>query len=198
VIPADRLNPIGSKLASYSPVPNQAKNYYGQTNFNVTAPQYDRADQLDFKLDQEITSRLRAAVSYLHYGSREPSYAYWGNIASPGQSTLVRHVDATQANTTFTATPTTVVALRWGFNRYPNTTYSYNKGFGLAGLGFPQSLIGNLQLAPSQLLRPVDHDGTGASLASLLLGFSSSGSVVTSQSLANMIRSAVFVQDLCA
>jgi hypothetical protein len=270
VIPADLLNPIGSKLASYFPAPNQATNYYGQTNFNVTAPQYDRADQLDFKLDQEITSRLRAAVSYLHYGSREPSYAYWGNIASPGQGMLVRHVDATQANTTFTATPTTVVALRWGFNRYPNTTYSYSKGFGLAGLGFPQSLIGNLQLAPSQLYFPsitmgdlgsfggggptattyystslsgtvskfvgrhnlkIGGDyraihvagtpaptegsysfgsgftnnengsgsailGTGASLASLLLGFPSSGSVVTSQSLTNMIRyGAVFVQD---
>jgi hypothetical protein len=270
VIPADRLSPIGSKLASYFPAPNQATSYYGQTNFNVTAPQYDRADRLDFKLDQEITSRLRAAVSYLHYGSREPSYAYWGNIASPGQSMLVRHVDATQANTTFTATPTTVVALRWGFNRYPNTTYSYSTGFDLAGLGFPQSLIGNLQLAPSQLYFPsitmgdlgsfggggptattyystslsgtvskfvgrhslkIGGDyraihvagtpaptegsysfssgftnnengsgsailGTGASLAGLLLGFPSSGSVVTSQSLANMIRyGGVFVQD---
>jgi trimeric autotransporter adhesin len=154
VIPASRLSPIGLKLASYYPNPNQPSTYYGQTNFNVTAPQYDRADQLDFKLDQELTSRWRASVSYLHYGSREPSYAYWGNIASPGQSLLVRHVDATQANTTFSATPTTVIAVRWGFNRYPNTTFSYSTGFDLAGLGFGQSLIGSLQLAPSQLYFP--------------------------------------------
>jgi hypothetical protein len=270
VIPASRVNPIGLKLASYYPSPNQSTSYYGQTNFNVTAPQYDRADQLDFKLDQEITSRWRASVSYLHYGSREPSYAYWGNVASPGQSMLVRHVDATQANTTITATPTTVVALRWGFNRYPNTTYSYSTGFDLAGLGFPQSLIGNLQLTPSQLYFPsitmgdlgsfggggptattyystslsgtvskfvgrhtlkaggdyraihvagtpaptegsysfssgfTNNEnssgsailGTGASMAGLLLGYPSGGSVVTSQSLSNMVRyAAVFLQD---
>jgi hypothetical protein len=270
VIPVSRLNPIGLKLASYFPNPNQSTTYYGQANFNVTAPQYDRADQLDFKLDQELTSRWRASLSYLHYGSREPSYAYWGNIASPGQSMLVRHVDATQANTTFTATPTTVIAVRWGFNRYPNRTFSSSTGFDLAGLGFTPSLTGNLQLPPSQFYFPsitmgdlgsfggggptattyystsfsgtvskfvgrhslkVGGDyraihvagtpaptegsysfssgftnnenssgsailGTGASLAGLLLGYPSAGSVVTSQNLSNMVRYyAVFVQD---
>jgi hypothetical protein len=270
MIPTNRLNSIGMKLASYFPAPNQSTSYYGANNFNVTAPQYDRADQLDFKLDQEITSRWRASVSYLHYGSREPSYAYWGTIASPGQSMLVRHVDATQANTTMTLTPTTVLSLRWGFNRYPNTTYSYSTGFDLAGMGFPLSLIRSLQLAPSQLYFPsitmgdlgsyggggpsattyystsfsgtvskfigkqnlkIGGDyraihvagtptptegsysfssgftnnentsgsailGTGASLAGLLLGDPSAGSVVTSDSLSNMVRyGAIFVQD---
>jgi hypothetical protein len=270
VIPASRLSPIGLNLASYFPLPNQPTSYYGQNNFYVTTPQYDRADQMDFKLDQEFTSRWRGSVSYLHYGSREPSYAYFGNIASPGQSMLVRHVDATQANTTFTATPTTVVALRWGFNRYPNRTYPYSTGFDMAALGFSQSLIGNLQLPSSQLYFPSitmgdlasyggsgpswttyystsfsgtvskflgRHNlkaggdyraihvqgtpsptegsysfssgftnnentagsgilGTGASLASMLLGYPSAGSVVTSESLSNMVRyGGAFVQD---
>ena len=270
VIPANRINPIGLKLASYFPLPNQPTTYYGQTNFAVTVPQYDRADQMDFKLDQEITSHWRASLSYLHYGSREPSYPYFQNIASPNQSMLVRHVDATQANTTITVTPTTVVSLRWGFNRYPNNTFPTSQGFDLSSLGLPQSLISNLQLAPSQDYFPsismgdlssyggggvsstiyysssfsgtvskfvgrhglkmggdyraihvagtptvtdgsysfssgfTNNEnaagsailGTGASLAGLLLGSPSGGSVVTSQSLSNMVRyGAVFVQD---
>jgi hypothetical protein len=269
-IPANRINTIGLKAAAYFPAPNQPTTYYGQTNFAVTTPQYDRADQLDFKLDQDITSRWRASLSYLHYGSREPSYPYFGNIASPNQSMLVRHVDATQANTTITATPTTVISLRWGFNRYPNNTFPTSQGFNLASLGIPTSLISSLQLAPSQDYFPsfgmsdlasfggggvsatiyysssfsgavaksigrhslkfggdyraihvagtptvtdgsysfssgfTNNEnasgsailGTGASLAGLLLGFPSSGSVVTSSALSNMVRyGAIFVQD---
>jgi len=270
VIPANAISPLGLKLASYFPLPNQSTSYYGQTNDAVTSPQYDRADQMDFKLDQEITSRWRASLSYLHYGSREPSYPYFENIASPNQSLLVRHVDATQANTTISATPTTVVSLRWGFNRYPNSTFPTSEGFNLAALGFSPSLISSLQLPPSQDYFPSismsdltsfggtgvssthyystsvsgtvskfigrhslkmggdyraihvagtptvtdgsysfssgftnDENsagsailGTGASLAGLLLGIPSGGSVVTSDSLSNMIRyGAVFVQD---
>ena len=120
------ISPIGAKLASYFPAPTCRSSYYGQNDFAVTTPQYDRADQLDFKLDQQITSWLRASASYLHYGSREPSYATWNKtadaIAGPNQTILYRKVDATQANTTITASPTTVVSLRWGFNRYPNST----------------------------------------------------------------------------
>src|SRR5258708_32331777 len=183
---------------------------------------------------------------------------------------LVRHVDATQANTTITASPTTVVSLRWGFNRYPNNTFPISQGFSLASLGFSQSLIQSLQLAPSQDYFPsigmsdlssfggsgvsstiyysssfsgtvskfmgrhnlkIGGDyraihvagtptvtdgsysfssgftnnenaagsailGTGASLAGMLLGFPSGGSVVTSQSLSNMVRyGAIFLQD---
>jgi hypothetical protein len=269
-IPANRINPIGFQLASYYPLPNSVTSYYGQTNLAVTVPQYDRADQMDFKLDQEITNRWRAAVSYLHYGSREPSYPYFQNIASPNQSMLVRHVDATQANTTVTATPTTVISLRWGFNRYPNNTFPLSQGFNLTSLGFQQPLIQSFQLPVSQDYFPsigmgdlqgfggggvsstiyysnsvsgtvstfvARHNlkiggdyraihvagtptvtdgsysfssgftnnqngsgsailGTGASLASLLLGYPSSGSVVTSQNLSDMVRyGAVFLQD---
>ena len=167
VIPANRMNAIGQKLASYYPAPNLPTSYYAQPNFSVTTPQYDRADQLDFKLDQELKSWWRASVSYLHYGSREPSYARWNQtasaVASPGQSLLIRHVDATQANTTITASPTTVISLRWGFNRYPNNTISGSTGFNLTSLGFPVSFVNSLQLLPSQDYFPAITMGDVAS-----------------------------------
>jgi len=270
VIPAGEINPVGLKLASYFPLPNTPGSYYGANNYSVTVPQYDRADQLDFKVDQEITTRWRASLSYLHYGSREPSYPYFQNIASLNQSLIDRHVDATQANTTITATPTTVISLRWGFNRYPNYIYALSQGFNLASLGFAPSLIQSFQLPSSQQYFPsismsdlVSYGGsgptntfyystsfsgtmskfvgrhnlkmggdyraihvagtpaptvgsysfssgftnnenssgsavlgTGASLASMLLGYPSAGSVVTSDSLSNMMRyGAAYVQD---
>ena len=274
IIPASMISPIGAKLASYFPQPTSPVSYYGQNDFAVTIPQYDRADQVDLKLDQQITNWWRASVSYLHYGSREPSYATWINtpdaIAGPSQTILYRKVDATQANTTITASPTTVVSLRWGFNRYPNVNIADSHGFNLTTLGFSPSLINSFQLSPSQDYFPAitmgdlssfggagpngtvyysssfsgtvskfmgRHNmkfggdyraihvagqpspsngaysfssaftnaenasgsailGTGASLASLLLGYPSAGSAVTTDSLSDVVHYyAVFAQD---
>ena len=266
-IPASMINPIGLAMASYYPLPNAPTPFYGAANYNATATIYDRADQVTAKLDQEITPWWRASVSYLHYGSREESNAYFGysDPATPGQSMLVRHVDATQANTTLTPTPTLVISLRWGFNRYPNVTYQLaSQGFDLTKLGFSQSLIKQLPYDAFPALTMSDltsygaggysathyyshsfsgsvskfkgrHNlkagfdyraihvagrptvtpgaysfssgftgasasstvlGTGASLASMLLGFPSAGSVTTSQDLADQVNYyGMFVHD---
>jgi hypothetical protein len=83
---------------------------------------------------------------------------------------LGRHMDATQANTTITVSPPTVVSLRWGFNQYPNNTFPTSRGFNLGSLGFSQSLIESLQLPPSQQCFPpvstsdlASYDGSGVS-----------------------------------
>ncbi len=149
IIPQSMLNPVGLALASYFPLPLQTPAYYGAPDYLKTAVIYDRADQFTSKLDQQITSWWRGSISYLHYGSREESAPYFGysNPGTPNQSMLVRHVDATQANTTLTPSPTTVVFLRWGFNRYPNRTYqlaSQGMNLGPGGLGFPSSLVSQL------------------------------------------------------
>ena len=149
IIPSSMLSPVGLALASYYPAPLQTPAYYGAPDYLKTAVIYDRADQFTSKLDQQITSWWRGSISYLHYGSREESAPYFGyaDAGTPNQSMLVRHADTTQANMTFTPTPTTVVFLRWGFNRYPNRTYqlaSQGMNLGPTGLGFPSSLVSQL------------------------------------------------------
>ena len=146
-IPTSMLNPVGLAMASYYPGPNAATPYYGAPNFNATGIIYDRADQVTAKMDQVFGTKLRASGSYLHYGSREETNAYFGfaDPGTPGQSMLVRHVDATQANLTYTPTPTTVVFLRYGFNRYPNKTYPLaSQGINMGKWGFPQSYLSQL------------------------------------------------------
>jgi len=180
IIPLSSVNPIGLNLASYFPTPNQSTPYYGATNYASTPLQYDRAGQTTVKLDQEITKWWRASVSYLHYGSREPSYATWINdIATPGDSLLVRFVDATQANTTITPNATTVIALRWGFNRYPNKTYQYTTGFDPTTLGFSQAYKNELPYLsfPSISMSDLSSFGGGTISYTTYYSRSFSGSV---------------------
>jgi hypothetical protein len=139
ILPANRLSKIGLALASYYPSPNAQGSFYGDPNFDATVPAKNRADQTTWKLDHEIARWWKASASYLHYGSQEPGNRWFSNIASPNQGLLRRKVDATQVNSTLTATPTTVIAIRYGFNRFPNFSAPISLGFDLASLGFPTS-----------------------------------------------------------
>jgi hypothetical protein len=143
VIPANRLSSVGSALASYYPNPNAATPYYGAPNYNFTGSYPNRGDQRTFKADQEFTSWLRASGSYIHQKTFEvdaPTNIF-PNVASPSQTYCCdRKIDATEANATVTASPTTVVAIRWGFNRFYSKSTQESSGFNLTQLGLPASL----------------------------------------------------------
>lgn len=265
IIPANRLSQIGVKMASYYPQPNvSGANVYGQLNYDATVAAYNRADQTTWKLDHEVTRWWRASASYLHYGSREPANAWWGGVATPNQAILFRKVDATQVNSTLTPSPTVVVAVRYGFNRFPNFSTPTSLGFNLSELGLPSSLssvtqfsafpsisIGGLTAygggTTSQSVfhsksfnataskffgkhsfksgfdfRVIQHDGTpaigpssfsftdvftrslpnqtvqgtGAGLASMLLGYPAGGSMTVATNFYNLVKYyAIFFQD---
>lgn len=147
IIPASRVNNIGRNMASYYPLPNVAADRYGALNYDASIGAYNRADQTTWKLDHEVTKWWRAAASYLHYGSREPANAWWGGVSTPNQGVLFRKVDATQLNSTLTPTPTMVVAVRYGFNRFPNFSTPTSLGFDLTQLGLPASLAAATQFS---------------------------------------------------
>jgi hypothetical protein len=141
VLPQSRISPIGFNLASYYPLPNMPTAYYGQPNFTVTVRTQDRADQATFKVDHELFPWLKMSASYLHYGSTEPSnQTFPGSVATPGQTIIYRHVDATQANATATLSPTTVLTVRFGQNRFPDFEPNFSNGYRLTSLGFPASV----------------------------------------------------------
>ncbi len=139
VIPASRINPIGRNLAAFYPMPNKATPSYGINNFAEGVVLTDRADQTTAKVDHTLFSWWRISGAYLHYGSREPGHQWWGTVATPEGWTLLRNVDATVVNNTLTPNPTTVVNIRYGFNRFPNDQPTRSRGFDVTTLGFSPS-----------------------------------------------------------
>ncbi len=144
IIPASQLSAIGAKIASYYPLPNGSTANYAGSNYTFTGAYPNRGDQRIFKLDQEFTSWFRASASYIHQKTFEtdsPLNLFPQAVASPGQSLCCdRKIDSTQANATLTPNPTTVVAVRWGFNRFYSRTTQNSAGFDITTLGFPSSL----------------------------------------------------------
>ena len=142
VIPASRLSPVGLALASYYPLPNTTVPYYGSNDYIYTGAYPNRGDQYTTKADDQLTSWLRLSGSYIHQKTGETDNpSTFGNIASPGQTLLFRRIDATAANATVTLNPSTVLTVRWGFNRFYSATFpTASAGFQLTSLGLPSSL----------------------------------------------------------
>jgi hypothetical protein len=142
-IPASQLNSIGVALASYYPLPNAATPYYQASNYNFTGSYPNRGDQRTFKVDHDFTTWFRASASYIHQKTFETDAPLdvFPNAASPQQALCCdRKIDATQANATITPNPTTVIAVRWGFNRFYTRATQNSAGFDLGTLGFSPSL----------------------------------------------------------
>jgi trimeric autotransporter adhesin len=143
IIPANRLSPIGLKLASYYPQPNLPATTYGANNYTLTGSYPNRGDQYLAKADHQIGNWLRLSGSYIRQKTFETSAPnLFGNAASPNQGYCCdRKIDATQANATITPTATTVYTIRWGFNRFYSRSTQASAGFNLAELGLPSSLV---------------------------------------------------------
>ncbi len=150
IIPASQINPVGQAILSNFPTPNTNQNaVIDSLNFQGKDSLGNHAEQFIYKLEVDPTQWMRLTGSFLYYKSHEPG----GNsldapMGQGGTSYLLdRHVDATALNAIFTLNPTTVLTVRYGFNRFPNVTDYVDRGFDQTKLGFPSSYVNALQVA---------------------------------------------------
>ncbi len=147
IIPAGRINPVGSNIAGYYPKPTTQPAFYGDNDITASSSISDRAREYVFKVDEQLFSWWRASVSYLHCVTSEPGNNFFGGPAAPDQWTLGRKEDVTAVNNLITISPTTVLAIRYGQNRFPNHFYTTSEvsGFDPTTLGFPASYVSQMQ-----------------------------------------------------
>src|SRR5262249_55678549 len=128
-IPSSRLDTVGMNVARDFPLPDRTASYYGAVNLAVSTIVPNRGDQSTAKLDHDFTDKWRASLSYLRCKTMEPNALPFGSAATPQQKILYRKSDLTQFNNTITLNPTTVVTVRYGFNRFPNDYRSLSDGY---------------------------------------------------------------------
>jgi hypothetical protein len=144
IIPANRIDKVGFNIAQLFGKPTSIAPF-GATNVNYSGILPSKAGQGTIKVDHKITEWWSANASFLRYHSNEPGENWFpSSPASPENWVLDRRVDATQVNNTIVINPTTVFTARYGFNRFPNNSYTRSLGFSLASLGFPASVVNSL------------------------------------------------------
>jgi len=148
IIPASMINPVGQAIMSYIPTVAPGSGKTDSLNYTGVDTLHDRADEYTAKADHSIFDWWRVSASYMHYKSREPGGNSLGTLpggSSNGPYLLYRKVDATAVNSIMTLNPTTVLTLRYGFNRFPNFTEGVSYGFNPGTLGLPASYVSGIQ-----------------------------------------------------
>ena len=140
IIPQNRIDTVGRNIAATYVLPTRTS-AYGSPNVTSASTLPSKADQKFVKLDHTVFNWWRTSLSYMKYNSNEPGENNFRNISSPSQWYLDRIVNATAWNNTITPNATTVISVRYGFNRFPNIGTQVSQGFNLAALGFANSFV---------------------------------------------------------
>jgi hypothetical protein len=141
VIPGSRLSAVGKNIAATYPAPATTPAYFGANDYSVSSLIKARAVQYTAKIDEDFFTWWRSSLSYSRYYSLEPGDTWFNSISTQSGWRLLRRVDATALNNIFTVNPTTVLTVRYGYNRFPNFDYNSSQGFNVASLGMNPSFV---------------------------------------------------------
>jgi hypothetical protein len=142
VIPASRINPIAAAMLKTMPLPTAGKTFGGNAVL-VDGPQ----NQQTIKIDQRWNDKWTTTGMYARQHTREPGSSYFGEFQTvagdPGSSLLLRTINFGAVNNIWVPNNSTVVAIRFGYNRFFDNGTNY-PSFDAASLGFPASYTGAL------------------------------------------------------
>jgi hypothetical protein len=148
-IPANRLNPVGLKLASYLPTADtQVDN--GSSNFSMTDLLPNQANQFTTKIDHHFNDSTALTGFFLRQVTHEASTNYNPVNDFVGSSyQLDRVIKTFVLNNTYVLSSSTVLTLRAGYNKFDDN-YNLNDrngtplSFNVGTLGWPASLVGQM------------------------------------------------------
>ena len=142
VIPANLLDKVGLKAATYWPAPNLA----GLTNnLAATAVSANPLQQITGKVDHNFSGNKRVFVRYSNLYNVAGSPNFYRNLADTGFGPMTVHSQNAALGYTQTLGSATVLELRAGVNRFNALRPSNGLGFKLTTLGLPASTEAYLQ-----------------------------------------------------
>jgi hypothetical protein len=168
IIPANRINPVAAKVMSFYPLPNSSGTIDHLNNyFYGTSSVADKYNAYSTTLDQNINSKNRLAFSYFQSGRHqiEPTYGFPDPAASP----LYLHWRINHggsADWTATINPTTVLDIRYGYERHVFAIQDYNYGFNPTELGYSPSLVSQFVQLTFPQFSPSGYTAVGAGSSS--------------------------------
>jgi hypothetical protein len=149
VIPANRLNPVGVKLAGYLP-PADTQADSGASNFSMTDLLPNTANQFTLKLDHHFNDAAAVSGFFLRQVTHEASTNYNPVNDFVGASyQLDRVIKTFVVNNTYVLSSSTVLTLRGGYNKFDDN-YNLNDRsgnpltFNVSQLGWPSSLLNQM------------------------------------------------------
>jgi hypothetical protein len=141
-IPADRINPIATKLASFYPAPNVITGPDNIHNYAALHPQVQSYTATLGKMDFRVSPKSNIAFRYGQTPWLSSPALVWGTNAAEPSSGQTRAPRNWGADWTYTLSPSMVINLRGGLSRFEQFSGStFAAGYDPRQLGFPSSLV---------------------------------------------------------
>src|SRR5262245_39642920 len=168
-IPQDRINPVAAAMLKYLPLPdNNVDN--GSTNYTRTALINNRFQQeYTVKVEHKFTDKVSVSGFYLYNRTNEPDADYFqpglngpNRFADPNDYLLKRRPQVVAINSTSTLSSSSVLALRFGWTRFPDNN-TMTAAFDPATLGFSPEFLNQVSLKkfPTVRIRGYDQSTLG-------------------------------------
>jgi trimeric autotransporter adhesin len=145
-IPAERINPIASKILTYVPLPQRDVDD-GASNYSSQAVLNDKFQQLySVKVEQKLTGNVSLTGFYLYNRTDEPCANYIAGQEDPNRFIdtadyiLKRRPQILAINNTWVLNDSSVMALRFGWTRFPDNP-SLSIDYDPAQLGFAPGFL---------------------------------------------------------
>jgi hypothetical protein len=142
IIPTSLLDPVGTKTATYWPLPTLPAL---TNNLPATAVSANPLQQITTKVDHNFSGSKRGFIRYGYLYNVAGSPNYYRNLADTGFGPMTVHAHNAALGYTQTLGTATVLELRAGINRFNALRPSNGLGFKLTTLGLPAATEAYLQ-----------------------------------------------------
>src|SRR2546426_1355646 len=168
---ANRINPVAAAMLKYLPLPDKNVDN-GSTNYTRTALINNRFQQeYTIKIEHKFTDKTSVSGFYLYNRTNEPDADYFepglngaNRFADPNDYLLKRRPQIIAVNSTSTLSSSSVLALRFGWTRFPDNDTMTAK-FDPATLGVSPAFLNQVSLKkfPWVRIRGYDQSTLGTS-----------------------------------
>ncbi len=166
IIPANQLNPVAVKIASYLPNPTRDVSN-GSNNFDSIAEINDRAVMYTGKMDHRFSDKVSLAGFYLYNLTNEPCANSVVPQSEPNafidraDYILKRRVHVLALNNTWLPGNNTVATLRYGWTKFQDQN-TLSVEYDPSQLGFASSFLSPLQVKKFPRASVTDYYAFGA------------------------------------
>jgi len=165
IIPASRINTIGKNMASYFPLPDTiGSGASGNNNYVSNAGSSVNKDQYNGRMDHQITQTDKIFGRFSSDVTSLCQPNTYGNIASPSAAsvgcTKFKNRSATLEDD-YTISPNVLLTVRYGFARWYQIRAGLSYGFNQTTLGFPASLVSELEIPGFPTVNVSGYGGLG-------------------------------------
>ncbi|WP_446742006.1 TonB-dependent receptor domain-containing protein [Silvibacterium acidisoli] len=145
-IPGNRIDSVAAAVVNYYPGPNHASTAAGLNNFFAAGVQTLNIDTYDTRVDEVINDRNRFFVRYSRRNLQQPPVLYFpaAQQVAEGGNSEPQTSNSAAIDYTFTASPTFLVDIPFGFSRTAINFVPVSAGFNpTTQLGFPGYIASN-------------------------------------------------------